>query len=80
MSEPPVAERFGEKLRTLRNKRGMTLRELATSLGYPVHTPLTLVENGKRPPTLDLVLRVAQFFQVTTDALLNDALEVDAAE
>jgi transcriptional regulator with XRE-family HTH domain len=61
-------------------QHGMTLRELAHALGYPVHTHITLVENGKRQPTLDLVMRVAQFFGVSTDQLLNDALELDLPE
>ena len=70
-------QRFGEKLRTLRMRRGMTLRELADALGYVSYSYLGLLENGKKKPTAELVMKVAQLFQVTTDQLLWDHLDVD---
>jgi transcriptional regulator with XRE-family HTH domain len=69
--------RFGEKLRTLRTQRGMTLRELAAALGYDAHVYISLVETGKRQPSLTLVMRVAEVFQVTPDQLLRDDLDPD---
>jgi transcriptional regulator with XRE-family HTH domain len=71
-------QRFGEKLRTLRTQRGMTLRELAEALGYVSYSYLGLLETGKKKPTAELVMKVAQLFQVTTDQLLWDHLDVDA--
>jgi DNA-binding XRE family transcriptional regulator len=38
---------------------------------------LGLLENGKKKPTAELVMKVAQLFQVTTDQLLWDHLDVD---
>ena len=64
--------RFGEKLRTLRTRQGMTLRELAAVLGYSNHGYLGLLETGKKMPTVDFVMKVAQYFHVTTDQLLWD--------
>jgi transcriptional regulator with XRE-family HTH domain len=78
MSEDiPVPQRFGEKLRILRTKHGLTLRELAKELGLPVHTHITLVENGKREPSLKFVIKIARYFKVSIDMLLDDEQELD---
>jgi transcriptional regulator with XRE-family HTH domain len=69
-------EKFGEKLRVLRNQRRMTLQQLAGALGYTTHSYLSEIESGKKQPTIDLVLGVAQLFNVTTDELLKDHLEL----
>jgi len=69
-------QRFGEKLHALRMRRGMTLRELAADLGYSAHVYISLVETGKRQPSLALVMRVAEVFHVTPDQLLNDMIEL----
>ena len=66
--------RFGEKLRQLRSQRGLTLMGLAEELGYKSHTYMSEVENGKKLPTVKMVLQVARYFGVTTDELLKDEL------
>jgi transcriptional regulator with XRE-family HTH domain len=71
-------QRFGEKLRTLRKRQGMTLEEVASLLGYSAHAHISVLENGKKQPTAALVLKVARLFGVTTDQLLRDDLEVDS--
>ena len=68
--------KFGEKLRVLRKQRKMTLQQLAGALGYTTHSYLSEIESGKKQPTIDLVLGVAQLFDVTTDELLKDHLEL----
>lgn len=70
-------QRFGEKLRTLRTAHGMTLQELANELGYTNHTYINLVEIGKKKPSLELAIRVARLFHVTTDQLVMDELELN---
>ncbi|MEZ4865895.1 MAG: helix-turn-helix transcriptional regulator [Caldilineaceae bacterium] len=69
---------FGEKVRILRERRGMTLNELAKLTGYATHTPLSLLESGKRKPTLDFVYKVAEVFGVSFDLLLNEEVELEA--
>jgi transcriptional regulator with XRE-family HTH domain len=69
-------QRFGEKLRTLRTQRGMTVRDLAQELGYANSGYISQLENGKREPTVKFIMKVAQLFNVTTDQLLRDDLEV----
>ena len=71
--------RFGEKLRTLRQRRGLTMQSFAdtfgTSSGY-----ISNVEHGKVRPNIDFAMQVAQFFGVTADQLLRDDLELEDAE
>ncbi len=71
-----VAARFGERLHSLRLKGGMTLLELAASLGLSAHGYISELESGKKQPTIGLVLRVAELFDVSTDELLKDDLEI----
>lgn len=52
----------------------MTLKGLAEELGYKSHTYISEVENGKKLPTLKMVLQVARYFDVATDELLKDEL------
>ncbi len=70
-------KKFGEKLRTLRQRRGLTLRQLASMLGMGAHSHLANIETGRNKPTADLIVKIADLFQVTTDQLMRDELEVD---
>lgn len=76
MQEYPAIRRFGEKLHMLRRQRGMTIRELTSALGYSGYGYIHSIELGKSKPTAELVLRVAMLFNVTTDQLLRDDLDV----
>ena len=67
---------FGKKLHVLRLKRKLTLKELAHELGYIAHGYISEIESGKKKPTVDLVLKVADFFSVTTDQLLRDDMKL----
>ena len=77
MTDSSEITRFGEKLRALRKSRGYTMHALIAELGYSSHGWISEMENGKRQPSIDFVVRVARFFDVTTDQLLLDELEVD---
>jgi transcriptional regulator with XRE-family HTH domain len=70
-------QRFGEKLRTLRMKHGMTVRELAHALGYTAHSHVGEVETGRQKPSIEFALKVSRLFNVTMDQLTKDELEVD---
>ncbi|MFN8490955.1 MAG: helix-turn-helix transcriptional regulator [Caldilineaceae bacterium] len=70
-------KRFGEKLRYLRNQRGISLRQLATELGLSVHGHIAQIERGERKPSADLIVKIARFFDVSADRLMMDELEVD---
>ena len=76
MSNTRSMKRFGEKLRALRVRRGMTLKELAGELGLAAHGYISELEAGKKMPTAEFVLNVARLFEVTSDELLKDELEL----
>lgn len=69
-------QRFGEKLYTLRTKHDMTLKELAQAVGHSAHGYISELESGRKKPTAEFVLKVAHLFNVTTDELLKDELEL----
>ncbi len=73
-------KRFGEKLRTLRQKRGMSLRQLASELGFSAHGHIAQIEQGERKPSADLVVKIARLFEVSTDQLMLDELELDETD
>ncbi|MDM8520450.1 helix-turn-helix transcriptional regulator [Anaerolineales bacterium HSG6] len=70
-------QRFGEKLRTLRQQHGLTMRELASELEFSSHSYVGRIETGTAKPSIELVVQVAQFFNVSFDQLMNDDIELD---
>lgn len=70
-------KRLGEKLRALRETRGISLQELARVVGLKSHSYLSDLERGEKPaPPSDLVLKLALFYNVSTDVLLKDELDL----
>lgn len=67
---------FGHKLHVLRTKHKLSLQKLAELLGYTAHGYISELEAGKKLPSLEFVVKVAQFFDVTTDQLLKDELNI----
>lgn len=61
---------FGENLKTLRKSRNLTQKELGlmVSLSKAV---VSKYENGMGYPSFDILIRIAQYFGVTTDYLLG---------
>jgi len=72
-------QRFGDKLRVLRTRHNLTLRDLAAQLGYTTHGYVNAVEKGRKKPSLEFVVKVAELFDVTADQLLRDDLDVEAS-
>jgi len=70
-------QKFGEKLRALRTQHGMTLKRLAQELGLTAHGYISELESGKKKPTAEFVLKVARLFDITTDQLLKDELDLE---
>jgi len=54
----------------------MTLKELALALGHVAHGYISEIESGKKKPTAEFVLKVARYFDVATDKLLKDELDI----
>jgi len=68
-------KRFGEKLYTLRTQHKLTLRQLGELLN--VHnTYISKIEKRKTTPNAAMILKIAKFFKVSTDQLMDDELEL----
>lgn len=65
-------KRFGEKLKILRLEKKLTLQEIAQLFGYKAHGYISELESGKKQPSVEFVIQVSRFFNVTTDELLID--------
>lgn len=60
---------LGDRLRELRNKADLSLRELARELGVVTAAHLSDIEFGRRYPSDDLLQRLATFFKVPLEDL-----------
>ncbi len=70
-------QRFGEKLRTLRKRDKISQRRLAPMLGINSYSFISEIETGKKKPSLEFVLKIAELFDVSVDTLVKDDLEFD---
>lgn len=61
---------FAERLRDLRNEKGLSQRELAKQLQVS-SAIISKWENGLMQPTADNIIAVADFFNVCADYLLG---------
>ncbi|NIW43286.1 MAG: helix-turn-helix domain-containing protein [Gammaproteobacteria bacterium] len=69
-------KKFGQKLRTLRTRRGLTLRQLSDQLGVG-YSYIGKMERGEREPNVAMLVKIADLFEVSLDRLIRDDLEVD---
>jgi transcriptional regulator with XRE-family HTH domain len=67
---------FGEKVRALRLARGFSQRELARELRLASRAYISNLEAGRKAPSIDVVVQIADLFGVTTDYLLCDAVSL----
>jgi len=65
---------FGQRLREIRESRGLSLKELAERTEAHVSN-LSCYETGKRIPSLELFIRIATVLGVTADYLLGSVDE-----
>jgi transcriptional regulator with XRE-family HTH domain len=61
---------FGEMLKKLRKSNGLTQKELGGHLGLS-KAVVSKYENGMGYPAFDILIRIADYFGVTTDYLLG---------
>ncbi|MDE6676020.1 MAG: helix-turn-helix domain-containing protein [Acetatifactor sp.] len=61
---------FGKTLQNLRTERGIFQKELAAALHLSVGT-VSNYEEGVSSPDLEMLCRIADYFQVSTDYLLG---------
>jgi DNA-binding XRE family transcriptional regulator len=72
LPEGKLSQFFGAQLRRLRAQHSMTQVDLARHLGAASQGHVSLLESGRKTPSIDLVLQCADLFGVTTDYLLRD--------
>lgn len=61
---------LGENIRRLRQERGLNQEELGRRVGASKQS-VSNWENGNIAPSIDLLIRLADFFGVSTDYLLG---------
>lgn len=62
---------FGKKLKELRIEQGLSQRALGDLFGVCNQT-ISFWESGSREPDLDHLLKIAKFFGVSVDYLLDE--------
>ncbi|MEQ2129931.1 helix-turn-helix transcriptional regulator [Caldanaerobacter subterraneus KAk] len=61
---------LGKRIKELRKKKGITQKELASYLGVSDRA-VGYYESGQRTPPPDILQKIADFFNVSTDYLLG---------
>ncbi|MBN1812816.1 MAG: helix-turn-helix transcriptional regulator [Anaerolineae bacterium] len=80
MAPKPIPKQLGDKLRTIREREGWTLDQMAEAVGRTGPSRRTRVyewETGARQPDLPALLAYARLAGVSTDILIDDELELD---
>jgi transcriptional regulator with XRE-family HTH domain len=62
---------FGARLRMLRLQHGLSQSDLAQKLDLKRRGYISNLEAGRKTPSLDLTVQIADLFGVTTDSLLG---------
>lgn len=62
-TDKPLEKLFGQVLRQLRRERGMSQEELGFESGYH-RTYVSLLERGKKSPSLQTIFRLAKALRV----------------
>ena len=79
-SHRPRPKRLGEKLRQIRVSLNLTLEQMIERLNYKVSplypTNISGMESGEREPPLALLLIYARLVGVSTDLLIDDAIDL----
>lgn len=74
---------FGNTLKELRTQNGMTQQQLATQIGVS-KSVVSYYELQERTPSLEILLKLASIFHVSSDYLLgiekNNVLDVSGLE
>lgn len=70
---------FGARLRELRKKKGLTMKELGKKFSLAEST-ISGYENGNRKPDLEMIDAFADFFEVSSDYLLGRTDRIKEAD
>ena len=62
------ASRIGDRIKGLRESKGMTIDEFSSFLGIST-SAVTMYETGKRIPRDEIKIRIANFFAVSVESI-----------
>lgn len=62
---------FGKRLKELRIEKGLSQQKLGEIFGFCNQT-ISFWESGSREPDLDTLLKIAHYFEVSLEELLED--------
>ena len=71
---------IGERIRFFRNQKGVTQKYLGQAMGFPERSAdvrMAQYETGSRTPKADLTRTLADFFEVSTEALTVPDIDSD---
>lgn len=80
MSPRAGPTRLGHKLKLIREHLGLTMEEMAIRIGRHESGRRSRIhewETGKRQPDLASLLAYARLINISTDALIDDNIELD---
>jgi transcriptional regulator with XRE-family HTH domain len=66
----PLHKRFGQRIKELREKRGLTQEDLAFAIGVD-RSYMGFIERGERNPTLDKIGKIAKALKVNIRELFD---------
>ena len=80
MKRRAMPKKLGKKMREIRERLGMSQREIVKALNYTA-TPLrasqiSQYEQGQREPTMMLVLAYARLAKVSVESLIDDKMKL----
>lgn len=61
---------FGQRLRELRKLKGLSQEQVGKELGFSARA-YSHYENGERDPSIDTLIKMCRFFEVTADYLIG---------
>jgi len=61
---------FSERLKELREERGLSMAALGKHIGY-TYSSVSRWESGIHIPTIDILVKLADFFKVSTEYLVG---------
>ena len=71
MSKVKAEYRFGEKLRAVRNRKGLTLKQVARDAGIS-DSLVSQIENNKVSPSIDTLMAIADVLEIDFEYLFSD--------
>ncbi len=79
MSKFENGNKFKETVRFLRKQNRMTQNELGDVLGYG-YSAISNYESGRNEPSINNLIKIADYFNVSIDYLVGHELKIDSAD